>query len=132
LTPERLRSRLDEVKLDFYFDFLKQFYGVEDLAEVSETLARGARLYRFPDLRLAVAALDSCEKESHRPGDHMGQVSRDQAESVLAALRRGDLDGWLKVIAVHHNPGVTTRSNLEAWKKALLEKREIDEDLLAR
>ena len=132
LTAERLRTRLDEVKLDFYFDFLRQFYGVSDIAEVGEPLARGARLFRFPDLRLAVAALDSCEKESHRPGDHVGQVSREQAESVLAALRRGNLAGSLKVIAVHHNPDVTTRNNLEAWRKYLLEKSTITPELLAR
>jgi predicted phosphodiesterase len=130
--PERLRSRLDEVKLDFYFDFLRQFYGAADMAEIGEPLARGARLCRFPDLRLAVAALDSREKESHRPGDHVGLVSRDQAESVLAALRRGNLAGWLKVIAVHHNPDVTTRNNLEAWRKFLLEKGTVTPDLLAR
>ncbi|HXO40463.1 MAG TPA: metallophosphoesterase, partial [Thermoanaerobaculia bacterium] len=132
LTPERLRVRLDEVKLDAYLDFLKRFYGVEDLAEVSQPLALGARLHCFPDLCLAVATLNSCEKESHRKEDHVGLVSREQAESVLAALWRADLAGWLKVLAVHHNPDVTTPSNLDAMREDLLTRGSLDTDLLAR
>ena len=121
------------MKLDVYAEvLLKRFYGVGDLAEVGEPLARGARLRRFPELRLAVAALNSCEKESHRGEDHVGLVSREQAESVLAALRRDDLAGWLKVIAVHHHPDVTTPANLEAWREALSGKGAADADLLAR
>ncbi len=132
LTEENLRRRLDEVKFDIYESFLKEFYGVADLAEVAEPLGRGARLYRFPDFRLVVAALDSCEKESHRPGDHVGQVSHDQTQAGLDALRRGDVASWLKVVAVHHNPERATQNNLEGWRKYLLEKGAFDEALLAR
>src|SRR6185295_4967135 len=74
LTPESLRRYVDEVKLRFYSDFLKGFYGVADLDEISEPLGCGARLYRFADLPVAVAALNSCERESHRPQDHRGEI----------------------------------------------------------
>ncbi|HVT18944.1 MAG TPA: metallophosphoesterase [Thermoanaerobaculia bacterium] len=132
LAPELLRRRLDEVKLDIYFEFLRSFYGVADLAEVAAPLGRGANLFRFPQLRLAVAALNSCEKESHRPADHAGLVSREQAEAALSALRGAEVAAWLKLLAVHHNPVVTTPGNLAAWRRFLEVKGGFDAELLAR
>jgi 3',5'-cyclic AMP phosphodiesterase CpdA len=132
LTPDRLRRRLDEVKLDVYHDFLKRFHGVDDLSAIAEPLGRGAHLHRFPDLRLAIAALNSCEQESHRPEDHLGLVSREQAEAALAALSRGELAAWLKILAVHHNPVVTTPANLAAWRRYLERQGAFDAGVLAR
>lgn len=132
LTEERLRSRLNEVKLGFYLDFLKRFYNVTDLSQVAEPLGFGAYLYRYPQLRLAVAAINSCEKESHRKDDHVGCVGIDQAEALGAALGRADLASWLKVLAVHHNPVATIRANLDAWREFLLEQGALDASLLER
>lgn len=124
-----IRGALDSAKFEFYDAFVQRFYGKEDPREL---LAKGALLYRYGHLRLVVAALNSAEKESHREGDHVGYVSREQAESAMGALRRADLASWLKVIAVHHNPDRATRNNLEGWRKFLLKKGALTEDLLAR
>ncbi|HEV7667557.1 MAG TPA: metallophosphoesterase [Thermoanaerobaculia bacterium] len=132
LNEENLRRRLDEVKLGFYEGFLRAFYGTEELSEVAEPIGFGARLYSFPDLPLAVAALNSCERESHRKADHVGEVGEEQAQLALNVLRRPDLTSWFKVVAVHHNPVVTTPNNLELWREELLRKGTIDADLLAR
>ncbi len=114
-----LRRRLDAVKLQRYEGFLKSFYGVDDLDEIAQPLRRGARLYSFPELRLSVAALDSCEVESHRREDHRGALSREQAQAVLDAWRFGEVKDWLKVVAVHHNPVATVRANVDAWRERL-------------
>lgn len=132
LTDANLRRRLDEVKLDFYEGFLRAFYGTEELSEIAEPIGLGARLYSFPDLPLAVATLNSCERESHRKADHVGEVSEEQAQLALNVLRRSGLASWFKIVAVHHNPVVTTPTNLELWREELLKKGTIDADLLAR
>ena len=99
---------MDEVKLTFYDAFLREFYNVDDLNAVATPLGRGAYLHNFPDLRLSVAALNSCERESHRSQDHRGYVSREQARAVMDAWRSGDPSSWIKVLAVHHNPVSTS------------------------
>ncbi|MCP4656924.1 MAG: hypothetical protein GY856_16050, partial [bacterium] len=58
---DELRRRLDEVKLRRYEGFLKSFYGTENLDEIALPLGRGAYLYNFSNLRLTVAALNSCK-----------------------------------------------------------------------
>lgn len=126
--PE-IRSALDGAKFEFYDAFVQRFYGKEDPREL---LAKGAFLYRYEDLSLVVAALNSTEKESHRSGDHVGFVSREQAEAAMGALRRADLASWLKVVAIHHNPDRATRNNIDDWQKFLLKKGKLDEALLAR
>ncbi|HEX4962934.1 MAG TPA: metallophosphoesterase [Thermoanaerobaculia bacterium] len=126
-----LRKRLDAVKLDRYEEFLLSFYGVKDLAEVALPLGRGAFLYDFPDLHLSVAALNSCEKESHRPADHVGFLSREQAEALMTEWLTPQRSGWLKIVTVHHNPGVTVPGNLAKWRKEMEEKG-LDPELVAR
>jgi 3',5'-cyclic AMP phosphodiesterase CpdA len=117
-----LRKRMDEVKLGRYEEFLRSFYGVEDLAEVALPLGRGACLYSFPDLHLSVAALNTCEKESHRRADHVGFLSREQAEALMGEWRAPEKSGWLKIVTFHHNPVVTVPSNIESWRKEIEEK----------
>ncbi len=116
---DELRRRMDDVKLRHYDDFLRRFYGVDELDEVADPLVHGARLYNYPDLRLSVAALNSCEVESHRSEDHRGVVSKRQAQAVLDAWRLGEMKNRLKIVAVHHNPVATTRNNVESWRDYL-------------
>lgn len=131
-TDEEYRQRLDRAKLQRYEAFVKDFLGIQDFIEVATRLGCGAHLYNFPDLHLSVAALNSCEKESHRPEDHVGHISREQAEGVMAAWRIGNAAEMLKVVAVHHNPVVTTKENVEVWRKWLTEESQISKDLIAR
>ncbi len=126
-----LRKRLDAVKLGRYEEFLHSFYGVKDLAEVALPLGRGAFLYDFPDLHLSVAALSSCEKESHRPADHVGLLSREQAEALMAEWRMPERSSLLKIITVHHNPVVTVPANLAEWRREI-EKKGLPPELASR
>lgn len=125
------RRRLDAVKLQRYEEFLTRFYGGPP-EDVPQPLPRGACLYRFPDLRLTVAALNSCEAESHRRQDHKGLVSQEQAQAVMDAWRSAELSSWIKVVAVHHNPVVTVPANIADWRGWLKKAGLVDDELLAR
>ncbi len=125
------RRRMDQVKLGRYEEFLQSFYGVEDLAEVALSLGRGAYLYNFADLHLSVAALNTCEKESHRPTDHIGFLSREQAEALMGEWRSSEKSSWLKIVTLHHNPVVTVPPNIASWRKEIEEKG-LAPDLAAR
>jgi 3',5'-cyclic AMP phosphodiesterase CpdA len=129
---DELRRRMDAVKLGRYEEFLRKFYGVEDLGEVALPLNRGAYLYSFPDLRLSVGALNSCERESHRKKDHLGSLSRQQAEALMGVWLNTNRSAWLKVVAVHHNPVVTVSANLASWRDYLRKTGALDDDLIAR
>ena len=113
-----LRRRIELVKLKFYDDFVLGFYGLKDLRDFpAMPLGRGGWLYSFPELRLSVGALSSCEKENHK--EHVGCVGEEQAQSLMSAWRDGELRDWLKVVVVHHNPDLTTPNNLDWWKQKL-------------
>lgn len=113
---DELRRRLDAVKLQFFDEFLERFYG-EPIAAAAQSLVRGAIVFSFPELPLSIAALNSCEKESHRPEDHVGHLSETQAQALMDHWRAGEVTSWLKVVAVHHNPDVTVPANLDSWKR---------------
>ena len=66
----------------------------------------------FPELRLVVALLDSCELETHRVQG--GFVSQQQAQRVLDLFGRPPHAQWLKIFAVHHNPVATVPSQSSA------------------
>ncbi len=116
---DELRRRFEETKFLPFQEFTTRFYGDAGIAGVAMSLRTGALLYRYPEQRLAVAALNSCERETHRRADHVGMIGPDQAKSVMDALRTGDGMSWLKIVAVHHNPDVTVRANLDAWADRL-------------
>lgn len=64
--------RILEVKLKSYERFLEGFYGNDEQRRV-QALGHGAFVHSFPELRVAVAALNSCERESHLvQGGHLG------------------------------------------------------------
>ena len=118
---DELKRRLDEVKFLRYEEFLRGFYAISDLTKLSDlsVLKRGAYLHDFPDLRLSVAALNSCERESHRRDDHRGELSDEQAQSLMTSWRAPKYDDWLKIVAVHHNPVTTSLPNIQSWSAAL-------------
>ena len=122
VSEKELRAALDQAKLERYDRFVAEHYGAP-ISTVARPLGHGAFFYLYGELGLSVGALNSCEKESHRPGDHVGQVSRDQAEWLMKAWKDGESAAWLKILAVHHNPVVTTPNNVDWWQGEL-EKRE--------
>lgn len=130
-TEAEFQKQIAEAKLDRYTAFLRDFYGTWP-GDVASPVLRGAYLYRYPSLRLTVAALNSCEAESHRRADRRGLVTEEQAKAVMDAWRSPDLAGWIKVVAVHHNPVVTVPANIEEWRKWLKAAGSLDDELLAR
>ena len=130
-TEAEFQKRIAEAKLDRYTEFLQNFYGAKP-EDIVSPVPRGACLYNYPSLRLTVAALNSCEAESHRKADHRGLVTEEQAKAVMDAWRSPDLAGWIKIVAVHHNPVVTVPANIANWRKWLKEAGSLDDELLAR
>lgn len=127
-----LRCRMNMVKLGRYEFFLKQFYGVDELSAVATPLECGAFVYNEPDLGLSIAALNSCEKESHRLGDHLGYFSQQQADALMKEWLAKTNTSRIKIIAIHHNPVRTVRSNQESWRNYLLNKGNLGADLVKR
>ncbi len=99
-------ERISRVKLQHFDSFLREFYGKprEQLAGVT-TLGHGAYVYHFPDDQLSVAALNTCERESHlRQG---GALGKQQAQALMNHWLHDDARKLLKVVALHHNPVAT-------------------------
>jgi WD40 repeat protein/uncharacterized protein YjbI with pentapeptide repeats len=61
-------------------------------------------LFEMPDLRLAVAALNSTMAGSHRPQDDYGWVGEDQATWFAGQLAAFEEEGWLRIGVVSHGP----------------------------
>lgn len=83
-------------KWENYQRFVTELHG-----PTAFTAERPYRLHRFDDLRVAVAAMNSTIKESHRPDDHYGWCGDDQLRWFAREL--GELDGMLRIGALHHN-----------------------------
>lgn len=125
LSPNERKKVIDERKLKFYDQFITDFHSSRCLTDISGTrrLSKGAWLHDFPDLRLSVAALNSCEQESHDKSDHIGKISSNQAQSLLTAWTETAYQNWLKLAVVHHNPVMTTPDNIASWRKQLMESK---------
>ncbi len=98
-----LRRRIEEVKLDRFFGFLKKLYAVPGLEAIAAPLGRHCYIRDFPDLRTSVAAVNSCEQESHRKKDHFGLVSEEQTQAVIDHWSR-QAEDWVRIICVHDDP----------------------------
>ena len=126
-----LRRRMDAYKFKFYEAFVNEFYGAEG-GDFKVPQSHGAAVYNFEDIGVTVAALNSCELESHRPGDHRGELSSQQVQSVMNYWRGGDCGNWLKIACVHHNPVVTVTANVDDWKNYLKSRPELNAELIDR
>src|SRR5262245_22693523 len=126
-----LRARLDAVKLLRFDDMVARFYDPElprhdgaapgparpATAGHVTALARGAYVHDFDEHALSIAALDSCEVESHRDDDHRGTIGEDQAQAVLAHWRDDTAHlERIRVLAVHHNPVPTIPASIREWR----------------
>ncbi|MBF0133757.1 MAG: metallophosphoesterase [Magnetococcales bacterium] len=99
LADDPFFQRTETEKFQPYETFLTRF--IPDPRHI-QPLDCGARLWDFPRLRLSVAALNSNEKITHRPGEKEGHVSAKQVESVLAHWQ--ETTDRIKILALHHNP----------------------------
>ncbi len=95
------RRKLDQQRFQRFEEFLEEFYG-EHRTKLGRELANGAFVYDFHDLKLSVASLNSCERETHTT--HGGLISEAQAQSVMDYWQQARLARWLKAMVLHHNP----------------------------
>lgn len=77
-----------------------------DIDGVIFDLSQPWTFFPVPDLRLAVAGLNSTMAESHRPEDRYGSVGEAQATWFAERLRPYETDGWLRLAVVAHAPAV--------------------------
>jgi 3',5'-cyclic AMP phosphodiesterase CpdA len=119
-----LRSRLDAVKFAHFERFVRDFHGGKAQHEVEgsavSVLPRGAFLHDFPELGVSIAALNSCERESHRKEDHVGSISTEQAQAILDHWL-GAPAGRIRIAAVHHNPSSMASAAIQHWLAFLRE-----------
>ncbi|HVK71356.1 MAG TPA: NACHT domain-containing protein, partial [Polyangium sp.] len=110
-----LERRLDLVRLARFEAFVAAFHGRPraELPNVT-SIGHGAVVHHFalPDGGVAVAALNSCERESHaRQGGSFGEA---QAQRLLDHLR-GLSPSWMSILAVHHNPITPVPEAVASW-----------------
>src|SRR4029079_15095905 len=113
-----LRARFDEVKLAHFEKFIRDVHGGKARHEVDgaavTSLAHGVYVHDFADLGVSVAALNACERESHRKEDHTGALSAAQAQAVLDHWRTASA-GLIRLAAVHHNPASMASPAIDQW-----------------
>lgn len=114
LTTEEADRRLHKRKLEQYDRMVSEFYLPTVLSELARPLDKGGWLYNFADIGLSVAALNSCEKETHRPGERYGFLSTSQSQSVLDIWKSAP-EGF-RVLALHHPPVPVIPANVDWWR----------------
>lgn len=109
-----LERRIREEKFRNFDQFLARFYDTArtKLAGVQE-LGHGAFVHSFPEERMAVAVLNSCERESHL--QQGGALSQEQAQALMSQWQQGEAAHWIKLVALHHNPVATVPMNVKSW-----------------
>jgi len=118
---EEATRRVTAAKTKYYDDFVAKLYAARDQS-LPPRLPGGGRIHTFPDLRISVAALNGCEKETDTT--HGGLLSEEQAQAVMERWRQEDLGTWLKLVAIHHNPMPTVPADVRAWIDDLARKQE--------
>lgn len=129
----KYRQELNDKKLERYTEFLNDFYG--DNGPKSEDLPGNGHIYDFDHLSLSIAALNSCERESHLEEDHLGEVGGEQLTDCEAYWRQPHMADRLKIACLHHNPDPDIVETTKDWKAFLENKKsegKIDEQLFQR
>lgn len=130
--PASRREAIDQAKFKLYREFEAKFYGVPDLSILGRSFYRDARIRDFSDIRVSIATLNSCEKESHLPEDHVGLVSHSQADALMNLWQSEDYCNWIKIIALHHNPDSTVPETVEQWQRFLIDKGNVEAEVISK
>lgn len=105
-------QKIEAIKFRQFEAFRHAFYGHDD-NHVAQPIGYGAHLHNFDDLGVSVAALNSCERESHL--HRGGFLSQEQAQALMGQWHGEETDHWIKIIAVHHNPVATVPEGVRSW-----------------
>lgn len=107
-------KRIREEKFRNFEQFLARFYDQDPMKLPGvQALGHGAFVHAFPDERLSVAVLNSCERESHL--QQGGALSQAQAQALMGQWKQADTAQWIKLVAIHHNPVATVPANVKSW-----------------
>ncbi|WP_437997540.1 metallophosphoesterase [Sorangium sp. So ce185] len=103
-------------KLENYAQFHNQFYEGFRAAQISEE--QSWALFEIPELRVAIAALNSDMAESHLEEDHYGWLGEKQLIWAADRMRSYEAKQWLRIAAVHHNVHRGAQSDDENMRDA--------------
>lgn len=90
-------------KWNNYRQLFRDFYDGIDGIQFEQ--GQAWTLFALPDLRVAVAGLNSTMAISHRQDHRYHEIGRDQALWFGRRLRDYQEQGWLRVGAIRHGPG---------------------------
>ncbi len=86
-------------KWEYFAKFFRRFYP----GKAQFTKKQPWTLFKIPELKVAVAGLNSTMQESHRKEDHHGKVGKEQLRWFADCLADFKKQGWLRIGAIHHN-----------------------------
>lgn len=89
-------------KLRHYAAMFAEFYAGE--ADIAFTEAAPYTEFRYPELGLVIAGLNSTIADSHRPDDHYGFLGEPQLRHFAGRLREAADERLLRIVATHHHP----------------------------
>jgi WD40 repeat protein len=87
-------------KLVHYTQLFEDLY--EGLDGPLFDVAQPWTLYAVPELRVAIAGLNSTMAQSHRPEDDHGWIGESQAAWFAKRLREFENSGWLRIGLINH------------------------------
>ena len=124
---QALRKIMDATKFNSFEKFIEDFQGprfIEDSPGISKPsngvlLDKHAFVYDFSRLNISCVAMNSCERESHRKADHLGEISKEQAQAVMNLWREDQYRTFIKIIVIHHPPVENVPANVKSWVEYL-------------
>jgi WD40 repeat protein/3',5'-cyclic AMP phosphodiesterase CpdA len=84
-----------------YKNAFDDFYREEK--DISFTLEEPWSYWEIPELKVAVAALNSTMKESHEENSHYGWAGEQQFSVLAKRLEAAKEKGWFRLGVIHHN-----------------------------
>lgn len=90
-------------KLRHYAAMFAEFYA--DEPDITFTESAPYSVFRYPELGVVVAGLNSTIADSHRADDHYGFIGEEQLRHFASELHLAADQGLLRIGAVHHPPG---------------------------
>lgn len=113
-------------KLDHYAELFAELY--QGLDGPVFDVAQPWTLFAVPELRVAIAAMNSTMAMSHRPEDDYGLLGESQVAWFAERLRPFESSGWLRLGVLRHDP--TPGGRLPGRDPVLLSDAELLDRLL--
>lgn len=135
-SEQELRGEMNKVKFKHFNSFRERLYTpANTMLKHCRGLNGGGWLYEFPELKLSVASLNSCEEDSHRAKDHFGCIHKQQLEFLWKEWRHPRKPFQIRIISLHHNPASNVPDEVNKFNaelKRLFKTGKLTEDILIR